>query len=726
MIPNSNEIKPTAEIVRLAMAGDQDAFGTLIEKYSGLVTGVAYSILGDFDRSEDAGQEAFLEAWRKRDTLKDPGKFASWLCSIARHRALDLVRRRSRNETGNTSLAHADVVSSDPTVEETVLREEEKALVWSSLDGLPQNYRDVMVLYYRGNESVAAVADSLGESESTIRQRLHRGRELLRDEVDALVHQTLRGTAPKAVFTAAVLGSLPGNAYAATAAASSVGAGKAAVSGTVLSTAAAGGILGALGGLAGAGLGAWQTYRTSPYESQRRLVVRFVVFECVLTTLFVILLWWLISLRTSENPMPDEEYAPRLMGLVFGFQGIFMVSAAVFAWHYSRAKAKARATGESLSPAFESARSMTASPKRQYTSASGLWGRPWIDIQFAERSVDHTLVNVVPARGWIAIGDRAHGRLFAMGELAVGTVALGGKSIGVVAIGGICLGVVSLGGLAIGGVTIGGLAVGGLALGGLAVGYHAIGGGAFGWSTAIGGGAWSRGDAEGGYVLSGRTAAETGEKLVDGPLFQLTQFDTWPPIVIEIAIVMGVALFCGLVLLQIATTNLLAPASSTEATSDELTSSELTSSELSRAKVKSLIERALGGMLGGTAWISLLGFQSERWLPGVIPTTLYLIAVVFLWRMCVRATNAEPADESGIPRASLMRGLVALNAATTLGLIYLSSIGFQQPQSYFWLPTVWVVSQLIYLTNALLIWILFSPSNKPRDQGNASVLEGES
>ena len=84
------------QIAAEAIAGNQTSFGRLVERYAGMVTGVAYAVLGDFARSEDTGQDAFLEAWRKRDTLHDPAKFPAWVCSIARHRAIDAVRRSAR------------------------------------------------------------------------------------------------------------------------------------------------------------------------------------------------------------------------------------------------------------------------------------------------------------------------------------------------------------------------------------------------------------------------------------------------------------------------------------------------------------------------------------------------------------------------------------------------------------------------------------------------------
>lgn len=53
---------PANDTVQSAMAGDKQAFGELVSQYAGLVTGIAYSVCGDFARSQDIGQEAFGEA----------------------------------------------------------------------------------------------------------------------------------------------------------------------------------------------------------------------------------------------------------------------------------------------------------------------------------------------------------------------------------------------------------------------------------------------------------------------------------------------------------------------------------------------------------------------------------------------------------------------------------------------------------------------------------------
>lgn len=87
--------------------------------------------------------------------------------------------------------------------EETASREE-RALVLNALEGLPENYRLPLVLFYREQQSVAAVAEALDLSEANVRQRLSRGREMLRDQVSGLIDTVLTRAAPTAVFTMAV------------------------------------------------------------------------------------------------------------------------------------------------------------------------------------------------------------------------------------------------------------------------------------------------------------------------------------------------------------------------------------------------------------------------------------------------------------------------------------------------------------------------------------------
>src|SRR5882672_5676136 len=83
-----------AELVHGARRGDKRAFVEIVARHQAMVCGIALGILGDFAASEDAGQEAFLTAWRKFHELRDPDRLRAWLGQIARNAALGHLRRK--------------------------------------------------------------------------------------------------------------------------------------------------------------------------------------------------------------------------------------------------------------------------------------------------------------------------------------------------------------------------------------------------------------------------------------------------------------------------------------------------------------------------------------------------------------------------------------------------------------------------------------------------------
>jgi hypothetical protein len=144
-----------------------------------------------------------------------------------------------------------------------------------------------------------------------------------------------------------------------------------------------------------------------------------------------------------------------------------------------------------------------------------LLGRPLVDIRVsdppAEWNIDRkTQPTPMIARGWIAIGDQAHGILLAIGGRARGIIAIGGMAIGLISFGGLAIGVLSLGGLAIGLAAFGGGGIGGLAIGGLAIGYQASGGLALAWDFACGGLAIAHNWAFGGAAWASEAAVGGG------------------------------------------------------------------------------------------------------------------------------------------------------------------------------------------------------------------------
>jgi hypothetical protein len=165
---------------------------------------------------------------------------------------------------------------------------------------LENTYREPLVLYYRDGESVARVAAELELSEDAVKQRLARGREMLRVEIVATVEKALRRTGPGAVFTLAVLGALPGTAVAAASATTLSATGKAAapLAAAAVQSGLLAGLFGMLGGLAGGALGTWAAWKTARYQRERDFYRRSLILYAIGLTVYMLpffamtLGWW--------------------------------------------------------------------------------------------------------------------------------------------------------------------------------------------------------------------------------------------------------------------------------------------------------------------------------------------------------------------------------------------------------------------------------------------------
>ena len=199
------------ELVTQSLAGNRNAFGQIVVRYQTLICSLAYSATGNLTQSEDLSQETFVTAWKQLSELREPGKLRSWLCGIARN----LSRRTLRGQEHEPIHAaeQLESVPETPTLEAHPLAQaisrEEEAILWHSLERIPETYREPLILFYREQESVERVAQVLELSEEAVRQRLARGRKLLHEEIAMFVEGALRRTAPGQAFSAAVLAALP-------------------------------------------------------------------------------------------------------------------------------------------------------------------------------------------------------------------------------------------------------------------------------------------------------------------------------------------------------------------------------------------------------------------------------------------------------------------------------------------------------------------------------------
>jgi RNA polymerase sigma factor (sigma-70 family) len=219
------ETQSDTSLVELSLAGNPDAFGRIVTRYQSSICALAYCACGNVGRSEEIAQEIFITAWRKLGTLQEPARFRAWLYGIARNLIHNAFRRHTRNPLADARLLGEGIEPAADAAEpdEQVISKEEETILWHVLSGLPEIYREPMVLFYRQNESIPQVAGVLEISEEAVRQRLSRGRALLNERVTKVIQSGLRRSGPADTFAMAVIAALPIVAAATTAKGAIVG-----------------------------------------------------------------------------------------------------------------------------------------------------------------------------------------------------------------------------------------------------------------------------------------------------------------------------------------------------------------------------------------------------------------------------------------------------------------------------------------------------------------------
>ena len=505
------ENAPDDNLVVLSLERNREAFAELVDRYRSLVCSISFSIVGNIDQSEDIAQETFLVAWTSLRQLSDPSKFRSWICGIARNTAYGSVRKKQRaDRLAEIEQESSGAASGDPSDE--LMSREETELLWKSLERVPENYREPLILFYREDQSVAKVAAQLDLTTDAVKQRLSRGRAIVRGDLQRRLGEMLAATRPGTAFTAAVIGALPGVIATSAAAAGTGVAGKTAAAG--LATGAGAGVL---GGLGGAFLGWWASDQTARYQSQRDLTKRAFLGSLALVAVFL----------GGGFYWQWGQKAPFFAPGVFWMLWMFLFFAALGIWNWrmgvkSRDLVRAeREKGSPELPASPARKWMQQWEGRRWNSRISFLGLPLVSIAFSDPDRDFSGINDFTggvARGWIALGDRAYG-LLAFGNIAVGGFAFGAVAIGLVSFGGLAAGGIAFGGLTLAALSLGGLALGFAALGGFSAGWWSLGGGAFGYRAAYGGFAAAKDYAVGGAAHATHANDEIAKEFIQGNAF---------------------------------------------------------------------------------------------------------------------------------------------------------------------------------------------------------------
>ena len=164
---------------------DEETLAALVSQYAGTLYRVAFSVLRNAADAEDAVQEAFLRVVRHRDTLNDVRDHRVWLIRIVWNIVLDRKRRaKTRPETDDVAELARVLPSTGLSAEEVAAAAQHHAHVLACVEKLPTKEREVLVLSAFEELSSVEIAAVLGITESSVRSRLFRARNLIAGLLD--------------------------------------------------------------------------------------------------------------------------------------------------------------------------------------------------------------------------------------------------------------------------------------------------------------------------------------------------------------------------------------------------------------------------------------------------------------------------------------------------------------------------------------------------------------
>lgn len=176
--------------INQVLKGDQNAYAEIVEIYKDKVFQLCYRMLGNRHEAEDMAQEAFIRAYVNIASFNINLKFSTWLYRIATNLCIDRIRKKKPDYyldaevSGTDGLTMYSQIPADTTLpEDEVESMELQGIIQREISRLPEKYRSVIVLKYIEELSLNEISEILDMPLGTVKTRIHRGREALRQQL---------------------------------------------------------------------------------------------------------------------------------------------------------------------------------------------------------------------------------------------------------------------------------------------------------------------------------------------------------------------------------------------------------------------------------------------------------------------------------------------------------------------------------------------------------------
>lgn len=178
-LPHLAALRSDGDLVRRVLAGEREAFSTLVTRHQATLYRHARGMGLDAAAAQDLVQDAFMKAYLRLRQCRDPERLLPWLLGVSRNLALDWLRDVRRREEPLEAAGEAPAQDGGPD------RHEARDAVAGALAGLPDILREAFLLRHRLDCSYEEIAEITGASLSAAKMRVVRAREALRAALDA-------------------------------------------------------------------------------------------------------------------------------------------------------------------------------------------------------------------------------------------------------------------------------------------------------------------------------------------------------------------------------------------------------------------------------------------------------------------------------------------------------------------------------------------------------------
>lgn len=182
------------ELVSRILGGDREAFTHLVKRYEKRVVNYVYRITHRYEEAHDLAQEIFMKVFLALDRFDPKYQFSTWLFRIAQNSAIDAVRKKSlpevpltRPATGEDDEREREIPDDGITPHRALHNKQLSAAIDRAVGKLPADYRELIQLRHFAELSYEEIATMKKLPLGTVKNKLFRARNLLKDELDTFL-----------------------------------------------------------------------------------------------------------------------------------------------------------------------------------------------------------------------------------------------------------------------------------------------------------------------------------------------------------------------------------------------------------------------------------------------------------------------------------------------------------------------------------------------------------